>query len=139
MEKKDAIISIKSEQASIEDGTVEVVTKGKLYKKNDLYYAIYEETEISGMKGTTTTIKIGKDKFSLLRMGTTNAKITFEANNKDLSLYNTPYGVLELTVNTKKVTINIDESGGKISSEYDMVLSGQKPINTVLNIEIKAL
>src|SRR3712207_7978947 len=69
MEKKDAIISIKSEQASIEDGTVEVVTKGKLYKKNDLYYAIYEETEISGMKGTTTTIKIGKDKFSLLRMG----------------------------------------------------------------------
>lgn len=137
MEKKDVIISIKSIQKEIEDGTVEVVTKGKLYKKNDLYYAVYEETEISGMKGTTTTIKIGKTNFSLLRMGTTNAKINFKKNNRELSLYNTPYGVLELTVDTKKVVVDMSENGGIISSEYNMVLSGQNPVKTQLAIEIK--
>ena len=67
---KEALISIKSDQVGVEDGKIEVVTKGKLYKKNDLYYAVYEETEISGMKGTTTTLKIGSDKLSLIRIGT---------------------------------------------------------------------
>ncbi|KEH97650.1 DUF1934 domain-containing protein [Clostridium massiliodielmoense] len=136
---KDALISIKSDQVGIEDGKIEVMTKGKLYKKNDLYYAVYEETEISGMKGTTTTLKIGSDKFSLVRMGTTNAKINFEKDNKDLSLYNTPYGVLELVVDTKKLNIDVNENGGSILVRYNMALTGHKPIKTSLSIDIKTM
>ncbi|ABK62521.1 DUF1934 domain-containing protein [Clostridium novyi] len=136
---KEALISIKSDQVGVEDGKIEVVTKGKLYKKNDLYYAVYEETEISGMKGTTTTLKIGSDKLSLIRIGTTNAKINFKKDYKDLSLYNTPYGILELEVDTKKINIDVNEEGGSILVKYNMVLTGHKPIKTSLSIDIKTM
>ena len=74
MEKK-AIISIVS-NASMEDGDViEVVSPGKYIKMDSGYKAVYEETEISGMEGTTTILTI-KDKEVLLeREGTTSTKM----------------------------------------------------------------
>ncbi len=83
MEKK-AIISIVS-NASMEDGDViEVVSPGKYIKMDSGYKAVYEETEISGMEGTTTILTI-KDKEVLLeREGTTSTKMLF--NEKE------PYG-----------------------------------------------
>ena len=76
MEKK-AIISIVS-NASMEDGDViEVVSPGKYIKMDSGYKAVYEETEISGMEGTTTILTI-KDKEVLLeREGTTSTKMLF--------------------------------------------------------------
>jgi len=66
---KNAIISVVSKQADGNDDgdIIEVVTPGKFYKQDDCYYAVYEETEISGMKGTTTTLKIDEEKFTLIR------------------------------------------------------------------------
>lgn len=136
---KKAIISVASKQLGNEDEAIEIVTQGKFYKKNDCYYAIYEETELSGMAGTTTTIKIKPNEFSLIRMGTTNARVEFKDSYKNISMYNTPYGTLELSVQTKKLDIDINENGGKVSVDYDMSLSGQPPLKTTLNIGIKAI
>ncbi|QGU94122.1 DUF1934 family protein [Clostridium bovifaecis] len=133
----DAIISVGSKQIGNEDEAVEVITKGKFYKKQNCYYAVYNETEISGMEGTTTTLKIKPDKFSLIRMGSTNAKVDFENKSSNVSLYNTPYGPLELVVQTNKLDIDVDDNGGKVFIDYNMTLAGQKPLKTILNIDIK--
>lgn len=135
--QKEAIISVGSVQVGNEDEAVEVITKGKFYKKQNSYYAIYEETEMSGMKGTTTTLKIKPDKFTLIRMGSTNAKIDFMDRGSNVSLYDTPYGHLELVIQTNKVDINVDDNGGKVTIDYNMSLAGQKPLKTLLNIDIK--
>lgn len=134
---KEALIYIKSKQAENKDDCIEVVTKGKFYKKLDSYYAVYEETELSGMEGTTTTLKIKPDKVSLIRMGTTNARIDFQYDKNSVSLYNTAYGVLQLMVDTKKIKVDVDENGGGISVDYNMNIAGQKPLKTLLNIDIK--
>jgi uncharacterized beta-barrel protein YwiB (DUF1934 family) len=136
--KKKAIISVTSKQSVGHEDSIEVVTPGEFYKKEDLYYAIYEETEISGMEGTTTTLKISKDKLSLIRKGSTSAKMDFDRNSKNLSMYDTPYGTLELRIETKELDIEIDEDGGNIFVNYNMSLSGQTPYNTILKINIKA-
>ena len=65
-------------------------------KKIIAYYAVYEETEISGMKGTTTTLKIDEENFTLIRTGTTNTEMKFKKYARDLTLYNTPHGALDL-------------------------------------------
>ena len=56
-----AIINIRTTQVDIntkQDEVIELITEGKFYKKSDAYYLVYDESEISGMQGTTTTLKI---------------------------------------------------------------------------------
>lgn len=134
--KKNAVISVKSEQVGIEDNPIEVVTPGRFYHEDDKYYAVYEETEISGMEGTTTTFTIDKDKFSLIRMGTTATTMNFIKNNKNLTLYNTPYGMLEIEIDTKDLKIDVNDKGGDILINYNMCVSGQKVQQTTLKINI---
>ena len=135
--KKKAIVSVISRQPSTDDKDIEVVTPGEFYKKDDCYYVVYKETEISGMEGTTTTLKIYPDSFTLIRMGTTSTKMEFEQNNEEVVLYNTPYGVMELKIKTKDLKVNVNDDGGDVLINYNMVISGQKPQNTELKVNIK--
>ncbi len=135
--KKKAIISVSSRQLG-DDENIEVVTPGIFYKENDNYYAEYAETEISGMEGTTTTLKINPDKFSLIRIGSTNAEMDFDKKSNSISMYNTPYGTLELKIETKKLDIKVNEAGGDIFIKYLLSVVGQEPLDTTLKINIKA-
>lgn len=138
MDKK-AIISVSSSQS--EDGKEEpisVVTPGLFYIKNETYYVRYEETEISGMDGTTTTLKIKPDSLIMIRKGTTNAKMEFKKGLDNVSMYDTPYGTLQITTHTKVADICVNEEGGSVHIEYDMDISGQKIPRTTLDVEIKA-
>lgn len=136
--KKKAIISISSNDTLKKEDFIEVRTPGDYYKKENAYYAVYDETEISGMEGTTTTLEIHDGKLSLIREGTTSTKMEFEKNNKYVSLYNTPYGALELQIQTKNLDIDISDEGGQIFVDYNLSISGQKPQNTKLKINIQA-
>lgn len=137
MEKK-AIISIVS-NASMEDGEViEVVSPGKYIKLDDGYKAVYEETEISGMDGTTTTLTISGKEVLLEREGTTSTKMLFSEKEPSISLYNTPYGMMEITINTKKLNVEVDDNGGKIKIDYDMGIAGQDSLSTSLSLNVKA-
>ena len=89
------------------------------------------------MEGTTTTVSVYDDKFVLEREGNTTTKMEFIYNTSTVSLYNTPYGMLDLRVNTKKIDINMTEDGGSVTASYDMELSGQDPIRTDIVIEVK--
>lgn len=138
--KKNAVISIVSTQSDNEDDgeAIEVVTPGEFYKKDNSYYAVYEETEISGMKGTTTTLKIDEEHFTLIRTGTTNTEMKFKKYARDLTLYNTPHGALDLTVDTRDLKMNVDNNGGDVFIDYDMIIGNQQILSTTLKISIKA-
>lgn len=135
--KKKAIISVSSKQKDNEDDTIEVVTPGDFYEKDGCYYAVYKETAISGMEGTTTTLKIYTDKFILVRMGSTSAKMEFNKASESLSMYNTQYGTLELKIETNELNISVNDEGGDIQINYSLSVGGQTPQNTLLEINIK--
>ncbi|EPS46559.1 hypothetical protein CFSAN002369_25544 [Clostridium botulinum CFSAN002369] len=69
-------------------------------------------------------------------MGNTSTKMDFTLNKKSMSMYSTPYGTLEININTKKLDINIDDNGGSIYIDYILGVEGQKPQNTILSINI---
>lgn len=132
---KRAIISVLSKQ-NIDDEGIEVVTPGEFFKKDEFYYAAYNETEISGMEGTKTTLKIKNDKVFIIRDGTTSAKMEFQKGKQNVSLYNTPYGVLELKIKTFELDVNVNEVGGSVYIRYHMEMQGQEPISTSIIINI---
>lgn len=133
--KKKAIISVSSKQSNEEP--IEIVTPGSFYKKNDFYYAVYKETELSGMEGTTTTLKMKQDKFSLIRMGSTSTKMDFDENRKNVSMYKTPYGTIELEIKTNNLNVNVNKEGGDILINYGIGTAGQALKNTELKVKIK--
>ena len=133
---KKAIISICSTQDIGEKEKIEVVTVGEFSINGDEFIATYDETEISGMEGTKTTLKIKENKVVLHREGTTSTKMEFQKNNTQVALYNTPYGMLELKTSTKELDLDVDEKGGNISIKYHLIAGGQEPIKTNLDIKI---
>jgi len=136
MDKK-AIITVDSTVLNEEEDMIGVVTPGDFYKIEDGFKAEYNETEISGMEGTKTTIIIRKNSFDLIREGTTETKMEFENNKRTVSLYKTPYGVLDVKIDTKKLDININEDGGTINATYLLVIGDQTTLKTKLTIDIK--
>ncbi|HEX9025940.1 MAG TPA: DUF1934 domain-containing protein [Clostridium sp.] len=136
MDKK-AIITVDSTVLNEEEDMIGVVTPGDFYKIEDGFKAEYNETEISGMEGTKTTIIIRKNSFDLIREGTTETKMEFENNKRTVSLYKTPYGVLDVKIDTKKLDINVNEDGGTINATYLLVIGDQTTLKTQLTIDIK--
>ena len=134
---KKAIISICSTQDIGEKEKIEVVTVGEFSINGDEFIATYDETEISGMEGTKTTLKIKGDKVVLHREGTTSTKMEFQKDNTQVALYNTPYGMLELKTSTKELDLDVNEKGGNISIKYHLIAGGQEPIKTYLDMKIK--
>lgn len=133
----NALISVKSSNNLDRKDIIEVITPGDFEKTDYGYKVQYEETKLSGMEGTTTYVKIYDNKFILEREGSTTTKMEFIKDVSTISLYNTPYGMLDLKVNTTDIDINMTEVGGSLSATYGMELAGQEPIITDISIEIK--
>ncbi|MBC7765870.1 MAG: DUF1934 domain-containing protein [Hyphomonadaceae bacterium] len=123
MDKKDVIISVIG-QHHMDDDTdqTELMTQGDFYKKGAHYYAVYKETMMTGMQGTTTTLKIGTHKLSLMRFGTTNTQMIFEKGQRHSCHYDTAHGMFTMDIFAHQVDIAVDENGGEIKVSYDMAL-----------------
>ena len=80
---KNAVITVQS-RVSVEDELIEVVTIGKLYITSNSYRVEYDETELSGMEGTKTTMLIKDNYFKLSRVGTTETNMEFELHNESI-------------------------------------------------------
>ena len=134
----NAFISVKSFNDLDVNEAIEVVTPGEFILQEDgAFKAIYEETEISGMMGTTTTLLIYNDELILKREGITNAQMNFKKGETSISIYDTPYGALDLHIKTDELDVDINEEGGKVKAKYSLELGGQAPIVTNLSLNVK--
>ena len=136
--EKSAVISIRSFSDLDKDEVIEVVTPGKFHLGESEFKAVYEESEISGMDGTTTTLVIKDDVLDLEREGSTSTRMEFKKGEDVISLYNTPYGMMNINISTKELDIDMDEDGGVIYTKYVLGLEGQPGITTELKVKIRA-
>ena len=120
--EKNVIISVRGTQLNEEAGLdlMEMMTEGKMYRKNGTYYLTYRETETTGLDGTTTTIKVSDQEVALIRFGTVNSQFVFLPGKKHISYYETPYGVFTIGITTTSADIDIKDDGGHIDIGYSI-------------------
>lgn len=126
---KNVIISVKGTQAyeNQEVNELELVTEGKYYKKGDTYYVTYKESEVTGMVGTTTTLKVSDDGIvTLLRFGQVNTQFVFEKGQKHMCYYDTSNGAFTIGIFTNSVHVDVDDSGGEIMVDYEIEIDNNK-------------
>lgn len=118
--EKNVVISIKGMQKyqGQDPDTVELVTEGRLQREGDSYTLSYQESEITGLEGTLTTIRVEPEQVTLLRVGEFNSQMVFQEGRRHLSMYNTPYGAMAIGVNTRRLSAQMDEAGGDIEIDY---------------------
>ncbi|WFD10120.1 DUF1934 domain-containing protein [Tepidibacter hydrothermalis] len=117
---------------------LELITEAKLYVKNNATYVIYEESEISGMKGTTSRLKITEDCVIIKKIGRNNSELVFELGKRFKTLYRTPHGSFPMEIVTKKIEINKEKlcKDMEITIEYDLNISGLFEGKNSINIKI---
>ena len=135
--EKSAIISVRSFSDLNKDEVIEVVTPGKFHLGESEFKAVYEESEISGMDGTTTTLVIKDEALILEREGSTTTRMEFKKGEEVVSLYNTPYG-MNINIYTKELDIDMDDDGGVVYTKYILGLEGQSGITIELKVKIRA-
>lgn len=125
---KKVIINVKGTQKyeDRESDAMELVTEGKYYKKDDAFFITYKESEVTGMEGTTTTLKVSEGTVTLMRFGSVNSHFIFERGQKHLSYYETPHGTFTIGVLANNVNINIDDDGGEIFVGYELEVDNNK-------------
>ena len=136
--EKSAIISVRSFSDLNKDEVIEVVTPGKFHLGESEFKAVYEESEISGMDGTTTTLVIKGEALILEREGSTTTRMEFKKGEEVVSLYNTPYGMMNINIYTKELDIDMDDDGGVVYTKYILGLDGQSGITIELKVKIRA-
>ena len=119
--EKDVVISIKGMQR-YEDAppdTIELVTEGRLARDGSGSYTLsYQESELTGLEGTLTTIQVEGEQVTLMRVGEFNTQMVFREGRRHLSMYNTPYGAMAIGVNTRHLLAELDDHGGNIEIDY---------------------
>ena len=164
--EKDVVISIKGMQKyeNAEPDTIELVTggrleretAGRLMKDKAGYTLSYQESEITGLEGTLTTIQVEGEQVTLMRMGEFNAQMVFQegrrhlsmyntpygamsvgVNTRHLSMYNTPYGTMSIGVNTRHLTAQVGESGGDIEIDYAIEIDHAIAGRSVFQIKVR--
>ena len=137
--KKDVIISIKGLQQSQGEtqDPITLVTAGRYYRKNGSYYISYEETELTGLEGTRTTLRIKPNAVRLVRTGLYPSELEFEQGKRHMSLYHTDYGDLSIVVSTQHISSTLTDDGGELDVKYTVEVANT-PVGVnhlILNIK----
>lgn len=128
--RENVVISITSYQIydEQESDRIELVSAGTLEQTEEGYTLSYEESELTGLEGTTTVLRVGPGQVTLLRQGEVNSVMVFEEGRQHVSVYDTPEGSLTVSINTRRLRSDLGPEGGDIEIQYsidiDQAMSG---------------
>lgn len=118
--KKDILLSISATQhfEGGEEEHIDLMTEAQLYERGGKYYICYDESELTGLGGTRTTVKLDGATVSMIRTGKYPSELLFAKDQRHVGLYETDYGTLTISTHTGRLQNSIGADGGELSIEY---------------------
>jgi uncharacterized beta-barrel protein YwiB (DUF1934 family) len=120
-----------------EESRIELITAGRSYEKNGVRYIVYKDSEISGLEGVTTMLKVYDQHIVLVRTGNVDHKQEFRLGEKSYSMYHTPYGTMQMGILTKSLKIDLASEIGVLEISYELEMNGQWQSANTLSISIR--
>lgn len=116
------VLSIRGRQAYMdqEPEVIELVTEGTMEYVDGCWNIRYEESDLTGLAGVTTTFRIESNKVTLTRTGKLNSQMVFQEGIPHTSLYQMEFGALMITVCATRILAILDSSGGMIDLVYNI-------------------
>lgn len=138
--KLPVMLSIRGEQYfdDIDPDGTELLTAGTMEWLDEGRVLLeYQETELTGMEGTTTTFDVNGSKVTLTRTGTVNSQMVFEEGRQHTSLYETPFGEMTVDIQTSRLRHNLSERGGVMDINYSIAVEHTVTGRNCFKIRVK--
>ena len=125
IEKFPVLLTIRGEQYfdDVDPDETKLMTDGTMEISDEGIFLTYEETELTGMEGTTTTFEVKDKQVILTRSGTVNSQMIFEEGRQHTSLYETPFGELPVDIQTSMLRHNLSQRGGLMEIKYSIAVA----------------
>ena len=138
--EQTVVLSIRGRQtyADQEPEIIELVTEGTMAFVSGGWDITYEESELTGLAGVTTTFRVEPGKVILTRTGALNSQMVFREGIPHDSLYQMPFGALMLTVNATSVFYDIVPDGGVIDLTYQISIENTEAGVIDYHLDIRA-
>ena len=138
--KTPVVLSIRGSQryADQEPEVIELVTEGTMEFSRGGWDITYEESELTGLEGVTTTFRVEPGKVVLDRKGKLNSQMVFQEGVEHNSLYQMPFGALMLTVKATFVFFDIVPDGGVIDLSYNINIENAEAGIIDYHLDIRA-
>ena len=118
--KTNVVLSIRGRQTypGQEPEVIELVTEGVMEQIDGGWNLSYEESDLTGLAGVTTTFQLEPGKVVLNRTGKLTSQMIFVEGQKHDSLYQMEFGALMLSVCATRVSYDLTEAGGTVDLSY---------------------
>lgn len=120
--KKEVLLSIRGQQAyrDQEPDVVELVTEGTMEYRDGGWDIQYEESDLTGLAGVTTTFRVEPEQIILTRTGRLHSQMIFREGVNHESLYRMEFGALMITVCATRIFVQLCQDGGMIDLVYNI-------------------
>ena len=134
------ILSIQGRQtyAGQEPEVIRLDTEGFMEFRNGGWDITYEESELTGLSGVTTTFRVEPEKVTLLRTGALSSTMVFQEGVAHDSLYRMEFGTLMISVKATRVFFDLVEYGGSIDLVYSIVIENTEAGTIDYHLDIRA-
>lgn len=133
------VLSIQGKQSYLDQDpeVIELVTEGILENQGEQWDISYEESDLTGLAGVTTTFQIQPGKVVLNRTGKLTSQMIFVEGQQHDSLYQMEFGALMLSVRATRVEYQLAEEGGTIDLSYQIEIEQTSAGTIDYHLEIK--
>ena len=138
--KQEVVLHIRGQQSydGQEPEVIELMTEGTMEFHDGGWDISYEESELTGLAGVTTTFRVEPGKVTLDRKGQLNSTMIFQENVVHESLYQMPFGALMLSVKATQVFFDIVPDGGVIDLSYNISIENSEAGVIDYHLDIRA-
>ena len=139
--KRKVLLSITGKQSyrDQEPEVIELVTEGTMEFRDGGWDISYQESDLTGLQGVTTTFRVEPDKVTLTRTGPLRSIMEFRVGQAHDSLYELEFGALMITVTTKSLFFDILPEGGCIDVCYDIEIEKSEGGQVDYHLDIRAV
>lgn len=139
MKKVLLSITVKQAYQGQEPEVMELVSEGTMEFANGGWDISYQESDLTGLQGVTTTFRVEPDKVTLIRTGPLCSTMEFRIGESHDSLYQMEFGALMLTVTTRHLFFDILPEGGCIDLVYDIEIEKSEGGTVDYHLDIRAI
>jgi uncharacterized beta-barrel protein YwiB (DUF1934 family) len=120
--------------------SMEMYSDARLRLTDDMFSLSYEESELTGMEGTSSQLSFMRSQSELvtmLRSGSVSTALVFEPNKRHFCTYKTPFMPFEVCVHTLKIDNKLLAEAATLDLDYIVEIRGAQAERCRLHLEIK--